>query len=178
MLGSRFIAFIFLFALLPLGCGILYQGENMLVRNLNAIILTAADLPTMKLDGSSTFRIRGLAKQPPVVYGFSQSWDRTQPEEYITVRYWLFRSVGGAKRAADKWRYYLGATAEFAFQPELNAKDVIGDATWRVKNEPDIWFVQNNVLVCIMGKKASGNQPPLTNAVARKIEARINAALN
>ena len=179
----RFITFILLLSLPPLGCGILYTGEHMLVKKLDTILLTANDLPTMEVDASANFRIRGVGKQPLVVDGFLQAWDGTRPEEDITVRYWLFRSVGDAQKAADVWRSFIAAAAieidgktESAYQPEPNPEDVIGDATWRPENDTSIWFVKNNVLVYVMANDVLGDQ--LWNrAVARKIEAKINAAL-
>ena len=184
MFQRRFIAFILLLSLPSLGCGILYTGEHMLVKKLDTILLTANDLPTMEVDASANFRIRGVGKQPLVVDGFLQAWDGTRPEEDITVRYWLFRSVGDAQKAADVWRSFIAAAAievngriESAYQPELNPEDVIGDATWRVAGAPEIWFVKNNVLVYIIGRRSQVDQRQLTRAVARKIEAKINAAL-
>lgn len=156
-----------------------------MVRNLNAIILTANDLPTMKLDVGTNRHIRGPVKLPPIVDGFLHAWDGTRPEEHITVKYWLFQNVRNVQTAADEWRHFIASAAieingriDSAYQPEPNAAEVIGDATWRVAGEPDIWFVKNNVLVYVMGNSPSVNQLKLTRTVARKIEAKINAALN
>ncbi len=180
----RFITFILLLSLPPLGCGILYTGENMLVGKLSAILLTTDDVPTMKLDPVVTGHRRGVVKYPPVLAGFEQSWNGTRPEELIYVNYWLFQSVRDAQKAADVWRSFIAAAAievngriESAYQPELNPEDVIGDATWRVAGAPEIWFVKNNVLVYIIGRRSQVDQRQLTRAVARKIEAKINAAL-
>ena len=179
----RFITFILLLSLPPLGCGILYTGENMLVGKLSAILLTTDDVPTMKLDPVVTGHRRGVVKYPPVLAGFEQSWNGTRPEELIYVNYWLFQSVRDAQKAADVWRSFIAAAAieidgktESAYQPEPNPEDVIGDATWRPENDTSIWFVKNNVLVYVMANDLLGDQ--LWNrAVARKIEAKINAAL-
>ena len=157
----------------------------MLVRKLDAVLLTANDVSTMEVDAVTNHRIRGVVKEPPVIDGFVHAWDGTQPEEHITIRYWLFQSGADAQKAADQWRGFIAAAAieingqiESAYQPEPNAADVIGDATWRVANEPDIWFVKNNVLVYVMGNRPLVNQLTLTRSVARKIETKINTALN
>ena len=183
MFQRRFIAFIFLLAIPLLGChipnkaAISNQGDNTLVRKLNAILLTTDDLPiTMKLDIGSSSTIRGFGKQPPVVDGFSQSWNSTRPEETINVKYWLFPSVSKAQTAADQWRGFL--SSQSFYQPEPNAAEVIGDATWRIENTSSIWFVKNNVLVYIMARRPFINQLKFTRSVARKIETKINAALN
>lgn len=177
----RFIGFVFLFAMVLLGCNTINkgavsnQGDQMLLRNLDAVILTVTDLPTMEEDNSSTDAIGGMAKQPPVVDGFKQSWNGTQPEEHLYVSYWLFRSVADTQKAANEWYTMLGAQA--FYEPEPNAEEVIGDATWRIPNEPHFWFVKSNVLVYVMGRRPFIDQLPLTRSVARKIEAKIEAAL-
>ena len=167
-----------------LGCPI-NKGEQMLVRKLDAVILTANDLPTMEINVSATRRRGGIAKQPPVVDGFKQSWDGTQPEEHITINYWLFQSVADAQKAAYEWRGLIASAAieingkiDSVYQPEPNAEDVIGDATWRPANSAHLWFVKNNVLVYIKRGNPFVDQLPLTRAVARKIETKINAVLN
>ncbi|MDD9972904.1 MAG: hypothetical protein OXU27_02810 [Candidatus Poribacteria bacterium] len=190
MFQRRFIAFIFIFAIAPLGCHIsneaatFNKGDNMLVRNLDAILLTVDDLPTMTVDAASNRRIRGPAKQPPIVDGFGQSWDGNQPEEHIYVKYWLFSSTADAQTAADVWRNFIASAAievngriESAYQPEPYAAEVIGDATWRTANGASIWFVKNNVLIYVMRRRPEVYQLKFTRMVARKIEAKINAAL-
>ena len=178
----RFIVFVSLLAMLLFGCHISNQGaifnkgESMLVRKLNAVMLMANDLPTMKLDTSSSFTITGLAEFPPIIDGFTQYWKGTQPEERITIHYWLLHSVEGAKKAAEDWRHFLASQG--FYEPEPNPEDVIGDATWRIENASSLWFVKNNVLVYVMGGNPLVNQLTLTRSVARKIEAKINAALN
>ena len=149
----------------------------MLVRKLDAILLTTDDLPTtMELDISSSSSTPGFAKQPPVVDGFSQSWNGTQPEEPIHVSYWLFQSGTDAEKAAYQW---CGLTASQGIhQPESNAEDVIGDVTLRIPGSASIWFVKNNVLVYIMARRPFINQLTWTRTVARKIETKINTALN
>ena len=118
----------------------------------------------------------GIAKQPPVVDGFEQSWDGTQPEENITINYWLFQSVADAENALRQW---CGRTASRGIhKPEPNAEDVIGDGTLRIPGSASIWFVKNNVLVYIKKGNPLVNQLPLTRSVARKIETKINTALN
>ena len=170
------LVFILLLVIAPLGCHILNKGDNMLVRNLDAVMLTANDLPaTMELDVSSSFVISGKRKFPPIVDGFSQSWNSTRPEEHISVSYWLLRSVEDAKTAEGGWMGTLASAG--IYLPEPRPEDVIGDATWRIENNASIWFVQNNVLVFIMGRRPKINQLPFTRSVARKIEAKINAAL-
>ena len=176
MFRCRFIAFIFLFAIAPLGCDTINKGEKMLVRKLDAVILTVNDLPTMEVDGRITGHRQGIAKQPPVVDGFKQSWNGTQPEENITINYWLFQSVADAEKAAGQW---CGFTASQGFhEPEPNAEDVIGDFTLRIPGSASIWFVKNNVLVYIMKGNPLVDQLTLTRSVARKIETKINAVLN
>ncbi len=193
MFRCHFTAFIFLLAMAPLGCHTINKlgchtfnkAENMLVRKLDAVILTADDLPMMEVDAGLNFPIPGLAKQPPVVDGFVHVWNETQSEEGVYCKYWLFQSVADAQKAADQWRGFLASATieingqrESAYQPEPNAVDVIGDATWRPANDTSIWFVKNNVLVYVMGSTLSINQLPLTRSVARKIETKINTALN
>ena len=152
------------------------KGEQMLVRKLDAVLLTTNDLPTMEVDVSTTRRRGGIAKQPPVVDGFKQSWAGTQPEELIYVSYWLFQSVADAENAAYQW---CGRTASQGIhEPEPNAEDVIGDLTLRIPGSASIWFVKNNVLVYIMGRRPFINQLTFTRSVARKIETKINTALN
>lgn len=171
------LVFILLLVIAPLGCHILNKGEDMLVRNLDAIMLTANDLPpTMELSVRSSFAISGKRKFPPIVDGFLQTWNSTRPKEDIYVSYWLLRSVEDARTAASKW---LGTVASVGiYLPEPRPEDVIGDATWRIENNASIWFVKNNVLVFIMGGRPKINQLPFTRSVARKIEAKINTALN
>ena len=149
MFRLRFIGFIFLVigTMLSLGCWVLYNGENMLVRRLDAIILTADDLPTMEVDAVTSNGSGGVRKEPPVVDGFRQSWNGTQPEEHIYVDYWLFQTVADAQKAAAAWRNFIAAAAveingkiESAYYPEPNAEDVIGDATWHPANDASIWF--------------------------------------
>ncbi|MDE0686286.1 MAG: hypothetical protein OXI63_25445, partial [Candidatus Poribacteria bacterium] len=173
MFRCRFIAFIFLLAIAPLGCDILNKGEKMLVRKLDAVILTANDLPTMQVDVSTADRRGGMAKQPPVVDGFSHSWNGTQPEERFNIKYWLFQSVADARKAANHWQGFLASGG--IYLPEPNAADVIGDATWRIPNNASIWFVKNNVLVYVRKGNPFVDQLPLTRSVARKIETKINA---
>ena len=176
MFRLRFIVFIFFIAMLSLGCGIFYKGGNMLVRKLDAIILTRVDLPTMEEDAVIAGRRGGVVEQPPVVDGYQQSWNGTQPEEHIYVNYWLFQTVADAQKAADQWRYFISSQGDF--QPEPTAAAVIGDATWRRPNRGSIWFVKNNVLVYIMARRPKVNQLALTRSVARKVEAKINGVLN
>ena len=160
-----------------LGCGILNKGDNTLVRKLDAVMLTTNDLPpTMELDVRSSFAIPAKRKFPPIVDSFSQSWDSTRREENIDVSYWLFRSVEDAKTAAGEWMGTLASAG--IYRPEPRPENVIGDATWRIENNASIWFVKNNVLVFIMGRRPKINQLPFTRSVARKIEAKINTALN
>ena len=190
MFQRRFTAFIFILAIAPVGCHIsneaatFKKGDNMLVRNLDAILLTVDDLPTMAVDPTINHRIGGVGKQPQVVDGFEQSWDGNQPEEHIYVKYWLFSSTADAQTAADVWRNFIASAAieingriDSAYQPEPNAADVIGDATWRIANGASIWFVKNNVLIYVMKRRPEVNQLKFTRMVARKIEAKINAAL-
>ena len=168
-----------------LGCPV-NKGENMLVRKLDAVLLTTNDLPTMEVDGRVNFRTGGMVKEPPVVDGFIQIWHGTHPQDSITVSYWLFQSVADAQKAADVWRDLLSArlivvNGEFdtPYQPEPNAEDVIGDATWRVANKAHLWFVKNNVLVHIKtGRDTLNHQRTLARSVARKIETKINTALS
>ena len=176
------LVFVLLLAMGLLGCNIFNQGgvkkgEAMLVRKLDAVILTDNDLPTMKLDGGTGHRAEGFTDLPPIVDGFSQSWDGTQPEEHIGIDYWVFRSPSAAKKAGAHWRDLIAAgpimingKLEPIYQPEPSAKDVIGDATWRVANGATIWFVKNNVLVRVMARRPEVNQLTLTRSVARKIE--------
>ena len=179
------LSFLLLLTLPLLGCDIFNKGEDMLVRNLDAVILTANDLPTMK-EGVTTdsHRIGGHAKSPPIVEGFEQSWDGTRPEERIKVRYWLFRSTSDAKKAAEEWRGLIASGAivingkmDAIYQPEPKPKDVIGDATWRTPDGASLWFVKNNVLVHVRDRTLSHSQLTLTRSVARKIETKIKNAL-
>ena len=158
-----------------LGCPV-NKGENMLVRKLDAVLLTVNDLPTMEVDVSTTSRRGGMAKQPPVVDGFKQSWKGTQPEEHITINYWLFQSGADAENALRQW---CGRAASRGIhRPEPNAEDVIGDGTLRIPGSASLWFVKNNVLVYAMDGSLLHNQLTLTRSVARKIETKINTALN
>ena len=170
------LGFLLLLAMVMLGCDIFNKGEAMLVRKLDAVMLTANDLPTtMALDASSSSARPGLGAHPPIVEGFSQSWHSTRPEEHITVRYWLLRSISGAKSAAIEWQGTLASQG--IYQPEPNAKDVIGDATWRIPNRASLLFVKNNVLVHVRAGNPFVSQLTLTRSVARKIEKKINTAL-
>ena len=75
ILRFRFITFIFLLAIAPLGCAItnkeavLNEGEHMLVRKLDAVLLAADDLPTMEVDGTVNHRKRGIVNQPLLQMG-------------------------------------------------------------------------------------------------------------
>ena len=176
-----FIVFVLLLAMPFLGCHIsngtiFSKGEAMLVRELNTVMLTANDLPIMKLDTSSSFTLPGLGKQPPVADGFTHYWKGIQPKERITISYWLLRSVDEAKKAAEDWRHFLASQG--SYEPEPNPEDVIGDATWHIEKDSSLWFVKNNVLVHVMGGNPFVYQLTLTRTVARKIVAKIDAALN
>lgn len=189
VLQGRFIAFIFLFAImLLLGCDVIYKGEHkgedLLVRKLNTVLLTTDDLPTTTMGLGMSGSVHHRRSEPPFAEGFSQSGNGPQPEERITIRYWLFHSIADAQQAADKWRFHISALGvtvnekvESIYQSEPNAEDVIADATWRPANRASIWFVKNNVLVYIMARNPRVNQLPLTRKVARKIEAKIQTVL-
>lgn len=180
---GRFMGFIFfLVTILPLGCSVTDKEADMLVRRLDAVILTVQDLPMMEVNNGF---LRGLYETPSIVKGLEQSWDGSQPEEHLYVYYWLFGSVADAREAADKWRGLISARMVkvngkwvHAYQREPTAADVIGDATWRVENHASIWFVKNNVLIYIIARRPKVNQSVLTRKVARKIEAKINGVLN
>ena len=156
----------------------------MLVRSLDAVVLTAKDLPTLEEDLSVRRSMSGIEARPATVDGLDHSWDGSLPEEHICVRYWLFGSVAEARTAADSWRDFISAGTveidgriESVYQPEPNAEEVIGDATWRPANSAPIWFVKSNVLVFIGAGRPEVNQLPFTRSVARKIVAKIEAAL-
>ena len=186
MFRLRCISFMFVIATMPLlGCPDNKREnrfnieekmrEKMLVRKLDAVILTPNDLPTMEVGAvTPSHRVNGIAKEPPVVDGFHQSWDGTQPEEHIAVSYWLFQDIADAQKAANHWYEFLGPQA--FYQSEPNAADVIGDATWRIPDASSLWFVKNNVLIYIMDRSLLHNQLTLTRSVARKVEAKIAAA--
>ena len=99
-----------------------------------------------------------------------QFWNEGQ----LTVCYYLFRSTSDAKQAA-----FPLFPAKAIFRPEPNPREVIGDATWRVKNSvvTYIYFVKNNVQVHIMMGVRSSNQLQAARDVARRIEAQIAAVL-
>lgn len=101
------------------------------------------------------------------------------------VQYWLFDSSSIAKKAAaEAWIWFFAAVPNF--HPELNPKDVIGDATWRriprswkdwKKGPTDIYFVKNNLLVSV---RTNGHPPERLQRArdaARKIAAKIDAVL-
>ena len=203
MVRVGFLTCIFLWGMMLSGCAVMQklgltqsasifdEGEGMLVKSLDAVFLTANDLPTME-ERITFMRPRGEVARRPVVVdglrvvdGLLHKWDGSQPEEHISVQYWLFSSVGEAGEAADHWRDEISAGTvevngriESIYQPEPNAEHVIGDATWRPANSASLWFVKDNVLVFIGARRPRVNQLPFTRSVARKIEAKINAVLN
>ena len=152
-----------------LGCGILsiLFNANPVMR-LDPVILTQDDLPTMRLTKNEP--ISRPTKESSVIAKSEQFWNEGQ----LTVYYYLLRSTSDAKQAA-----FPPFPAKPVFRPEPNPKEVIGDATWRVRTSlvTYIYFVKNNIEVHIMLEGHSSNQLQPARDVARKIESRIAAIL-
>ena len=161
------IGFLLLVIITSLGCGILsiLSNANPVMR-LDPVILAQDDLPTMRLTKSEP--ISRPTKKSSLIAKSEQSWNESQ----LTVCYYLLRSTPDAKRVA-----FPLFPAKAVFRPEPNPKEVIGDATWRVRTSfvTYIYFVKDNVEVHIMMRGRSSNQLQFVREVARKIEAKIAA---
>ena len=160
------IGFLLLVIITSLGCGILSILSNANpVMSLGPVILTQDDLPTMRLTKNEP--ISRSTEASSVVAKSEQFWNEGQ----LSV-YYLLRSTSDAKRAA-----FPLFPAKPIFRPEPNPKEVIGDATWRVRTTlvTYIFFVKDNVEVHIMMGGRSSNRLQSVREVARKIEAKIAA---
>ena len=189
MFRRRFIAFIFIFAIISLGCNQnkTHKEADLLVKKLPDILLTAHDLPTMEMDLRHSYHRplgpRGNAPQPPAVDRLEQEWEweGLQAKKSIDVTYWLFKSVADAQEAGSRWTQLYAEP----YMPEPIRAEVIGDATWypvgnaagRI-DSVHLWFAKNNVLVSLYIRQGSpkGDQRPLARSLARKVVTKIEAA--
>ena len=160
----RTIGFLLLMTTAIIGCAILSNAYP--VMSLQPILLTQDDLPTIRLTESKSEHTSGPTESS-LITKCEQRWGDGQ----MTIYYHLFNATSTAQKAA--W-------PPFPTHPnhrlEPNPKEVIGDATWRVK-KGYIYFVKNNVVVHIMAYRDSPNQLQFARDVARKIEAKIDAVL-
>ena len=165
------IGFLLLVIITSLGCGILsiLSNANPVMR-LNPVLLTQDDLPTMRLTKNEP--ISRPTEKSSLIAKSEQSW--ISNEGRLAVYYSLFRSTSDAKRAA-----FPLFPARAVFRPEPNPKEVVGDATWRVRTSlvTYIYFVKSNVQVHIWMGGCSPNQLQSVRDVARKIEAKIAVVL-
>lgn len=181
MFRLRFTVFIFLLAMVSLGCNmrnkgaISNKGEHILFGKLDPILLTPADLPTMQLQES--YQHLG-GDHPNIVLTLDQWWGKP-----LSVEYFFFDSASTARQAAGNFNFRIVAGIP-KYRRELNPNDVIGDTTWRIipnllrdKNWTRIWFVKNNVLVDIRADGPPSQQLQFVRDVARKIEAKMEAVL-
>ena len=181
MFRLHFTVFIFLLAMVSLGCNVSNKGAisnkggHILFRKLDPVLLIPADLPTMQLQ-ESDHRIGG--DDPNIVLTLDQWWGKP-----LSVEYFLFDSASTARNAADNFSFRIVAAIPNSHR-ELNPNDVIGDATWRIipkqlweKHWTRIWFVKNNVLVDIRADGPPSQQLQFVRDVARKIEAKMEAVL-
>ena len=153
------------------------------VTGLDPILLTQDDLQRMGLRKSERIRyyygIGGPIKEFHVIAGFEQRGYQ------LKVQYWLFDSWSTAKKAAAvEWIWTYAAMPNF--HPELNPKDVIGNATWRrihkswrewEKGPTDLYFVKYNLLVSVRAEMHPSNRLQFARDAARKIEAEIETVL-
>lgn len=164
-----------------IGCGVLFHVNR--VVKLHPIILTPEDLPTMQLtssDRNSRPTTRGPTLESAAIVEFEQRWNENQ----LIVEYWLFDAAYTAKKAAETYRFRrVAGTSNHDL--ERNPEEVIGDATWHLRPmrrwaphwTTELYFVKNNVIVYITAKGHPSTQLWLVRDVARRIEAKINAAL-
>ncbi len=159
-----------------IGCGVLFNFNR--VMRLDPVILTQDDLPTMRL--METKRLDRFPEESSIIVGCEQRWIRKQ----LIVRYYLLHSADAAQKVwKNPWGYRVAGPAKF--DPELNSKNIIGDATWHYTpqrqteriNDIEILFVKHNVAVLIMANDHPSNQLQFVQDVARKIEAKITAVL-
>ena len=167
---------------MTIGCGVLFHVNR--VVKLHPVILTPEDLPTMQLTSSDSNRrptTRGPTLESAVIVEFEQRWNENQ----LIVEYWLFDAAYTAKKAAETYRFRrVAGTSNHNL--DRNPEEVIGDATWHLRPmrrwaphwTTELYFVKNNVLVYITAKGHPSNQLRRVRDVARKIEAKINAASN
>ncbi len=156
------IGFLLLMTTAIIGCAILSNAYP--VMSLHPVLLTQDDLPTMQLTKSESERTSGPTGLS-LITECEQQWGDGQ----MTIYYYLFNATSTAQKAA--WPLFPAKTNH---RPEPNPKEVIGDATWRVK-KGYIYFVKNNVVVHIMSYRDSPNQLQFARDVARKIDAKIDA---
>ena len=131
-------------------------------------------------DRNSRLTTRGPTLESGVIVEFEQRWNENQ----LIVEYWLFDAAYTAKKAAETYRFRRVAGTP-NYDLKRNPEDVIGDATWHISPKrwsengtTELYFVKNNVIVYITAKGYPSNQLWLVRDVARKIEAKINAASN
>lgn len=163
------IGFLLLVIITSLGCGILSILSNAYpVMRLDPVLLTQDDLPTMRLTKHEP--ISRPTEASSLIAESQQSW--IWNEGRLAVYYYLLRSTPDAKRPV-----FPLFPAKAVFRPEPNPKEVIGDATWRVRTTlvTYIFFVKDNVEVHIMMGGRSSNRLQSVREVARKIEAKIAA---
>lgn len=177
MFRLHFIGFLLLGTTPLIGCGILFNINR--VMRLDPVILTQDDFPTMRL--MENRRLDRFPKESSIIVGCEQRWQENQ----LIIRYYLFHSGYAAQKAwKNPWGYRVAATVS-NFHPELNPEDVIGEVTWHYIprrqteriNDIEILFVKGNVVVLVMANGAPSHQLQFTRDVARKIEAKITAAL-
>lgn len=158
------IGFLLFVATTSSGCAILSNAYP--IMSLPPILLTQDDLPTIRLTESESEHTSGPTESS-LITKCEQRWGDGQ----MTIYYYLFNATSTAQKAA--WPLFPAKTNH---RPEPNPKEVIGDATWRVK-KGYIYFVKNNVLVHVISYGDLPNQLQFVRDVARKIEAKIDAVL-
>ena len=133
----RTIGFLLLLTTVTIGCAILSNAYP--VMSLHPVLLTQGDLPTMRLTKSESERTSG-----PTGLSLITECEQWWGEGQLTIYYYLFNATSAAQKAALPL-----FPANAIHRPEPNPKEVIGDATWRVK-KGYIYFVKHNVQVHII----------------------------
>ena len=129
-------------------------------------------------------RYRPPERVSDVVVGLEQEWSGG-----LIVRYWLWNPNAPALEKASVGTWPFASVPNF--HPERNPEDIIGEATWRdiliyrrksvtergPMKHTILLFVKSNVEVYVMVDEVSVEHLQVARAVARKIEAKIEAAL-
>ena len=184
------IGFLLFVTTMLLGCDVFFNANHVMPRD--SVLLTLDDLYKIGLTKHNRiprtldypYTIRGTSehhiKERSVIAGFEQGNSRE-----LTIEYWLFDSSHTAKKAAEaNWTWLFAGPANF--HPELDPKDVIGDATWRrihrdrekwERGPTDIYVVKYNLLIWVRTDGHSSHRLQDARDIARHIEAKIAAVL-
>jgi len=155
-------------------------GEKILW-NLDPILLTPEEMPGMVCEDLRRVW-RGPGPDPPIIKGYIQSWGGEKIDRCVTIRYWLLYSSVDARKAGEKWRYYIAHASIKVdgkwvnpWRPVTDPELMVGDKTWKV--DSGFMFVKNNVLILVSPGRPKLAQSSFTLDIARKIEAKIERSL-